>query len=231
MTPLAGIKVLEIAQNLAGSFCGEILGSLGADVIKVEKPQGDDCRGWGPPFVRRSATTFNNVNLNKRAISLDFADPQSRALLLELIDNCDVLVHKSTSAALQDLLGGQVDAMFVDLSDGLAQIRGGALRPLATASATRPAALPQVYARGVGLPRSSDDGLEPAGCARRRSPADRGKAEWRGAFDHGHAEVAMVFTDNGSEIVSMKATEANEYVRSENERWRNLMARSGIKQE
>lgn len=101
MTPLAGIKVVEVAQNLAGPFCGEILGTLGADVIKVEKPQGDDCRGWGPPFVRGSATAFNNVNLNKRSICLDFADPQSRAFLLELIGESDVLVHNMRPGAME----------------------------------------------------------------------------------------------------------------------------------
>src|SRR5829696_1170063 len=101
MTPLAGIKVVEIAQNLAGPFCGEILGSLGADVIKVEKPQGDDCRGWGPPFVRGSATAFNNVNLNKRGIALDFAHPQSHARLMELIGDSDVLVHNMRPGAME----------------------------------------------------------------------------------------------------------------------------------
>lgn len=103
MTPLAGIKVVEVAQNLAGPFCGEILGSLGADVIKVEKPQGDDCRGWGPPFVRGSATAFNNVNLNKRSISLDLADPQAHASLLKLIGESDVLVHNMRPGAMEAL--------------------------------------------------------------------------------------------------------------------------------
>ncbi|MDO9435940.1 CaiB/BaiF CoA-transferase family protein [Hydrogenophaga sp.] len=101
MTPLAGIKVVEVAQNLAGPFCGEILGSLGADVIKVEKPQGDDCRAWGPPFFRGSATAFNNVNLNKRSVSLDLEDPNAHASLLRLIAESDVLVHNMRPGAME----------------------------------------------------------------------------------------------------------------------------------
>lgn len=101
MTPLAGITVVEIAQNLAGPFCGEILGTLGADVIKVEKPEGDDCRAWGPPFVRGSATAFNNVNLNKRSVSLDLKDPQAHASLLQLIAQADVVVHNMRPGAME----------------------------------------------------------------------------------------------------------------------------------
>lgn len=101
ITPLAGIKVVEVAQNLAGPFCGEILGSLGADVIKVEKPDGDDCRAWGPPFFRGSATAFNNVNLNKRSVSLDLADPQAHDSLLRLIGESDVLVHNMRPGAME----------------------------------------------------------------------------------------------------------------------------------
>ena len=70
--PLAGIKVLELGQNIAGPYAGEILSSLGADVVKVERPEtGDDARGWGPPFWKGTATTFQAMNHGKKSIALD----------------------------------------------------------------------------------------------------------------------------------------------------------------
>jgi crotonobetainyl-CoA:carnitine CoA-transferase CaiB-like acyl-CoA transferase len=64
--PLAGIKVLELAQNLAGPFAGETLARLGAEVVKVERPEsGDDARGWGPPFLEGAGSTFHNVKHNR----------------------------------------------------------------------------------------------------------------------------------------------------------------------
>ena len=71
MLPLEGIRVIEVAQNLAGPYCGEILALLGADVIKVERPEGDDTRGWGPPFLDGDGSSFLAVNLGKRSIKLD----------------------------------------------------------------------------------------------------------------------------------------------------------------
>jgi tripartite-type tricarboxylate transporter receptor subunit TctC len=140
--------------------------------------------------------------------------------------------YKSTSSALQDLLGGQVDAMFVDLGNGLAHMRSGAVRPLATGSSTRPTALPQVPT----LEESGFPGLQMTGWSVLAAPAgvpqpivQKLNGEVRSIMTM--PEVAKVFTGNGSEIVSMDETEANGYVRSEIERWRNLMARSGIKQE
>ena len=73
--PLEGIKVVEIAQALAGPFAGEILAHLGADVVKVERPEGDEARGWGPPFTLGGGPTFHAVNLSKRSIVLDLKDP------------------------------------------------------------------------------------------------------------------------------------------------------------
>ncbi|MFM7422211.1 MAG: CoA transferase [Alphaproteobacteria bacterium] len=71
MSPLAGIRVVEIAQNLAGPFAGQILAMLGAEVIKLERPEGgDDARGWGPPMHEGTATTFIAVNRGKRPLSL-----------------------------------------------------------------------------------------------------------------------------------------------------------------
>src|SRR5262245_62559392 len=74
--PLSGVKVVEVGLNLAGPFAGEILAGLGADVIKIERPQGgDDARGWGPPFVQGASMSFHSMNRNKRSVTIDFKDP------------------------------------------------------------------------------------------------------------------------------------------------------------
>ncbi len=102
--PLAGIKVIEIAQNLAGPYASEILASLGADVLKVERPEGgDDARGWGPPFWQGTATTFQTMNHDKRGITLDLKDPRAIAWLKDYIAGCDVLVQNLKPGALDEL--------------------------------------------------------------------------------------------------------------------------------
>jgi crotonobetainyl-CoA:carnitine CoA-transferase CaiB-like acyl-CoA transferase len=102
--PLAGIKVLEIAQNIAGPYAGEILASLGADVIKVERPEGgDDARGWGPPFWKGMATTFHTMNRNKRGITLDLKHPDDIAWLKEFVRDCDVLVQNMRPGVMNEL--------------------------------------------------------------------------------------------------------------------------------
>lgn len=102
--PLAGVKVIEIAQNIAGPFAGEILATLGADVVKVERPgSGDDCRGWGPPFISGAATTYQTVNRNKRSITLDLKDPADIAWLRDYIGTCDVLVQNLRPGVMETL--------------------------------------------------------------------------------------------------------------------------------
>jgi len=102
--PLAGIKVLELAQNLAGPFAGETLARLGAEVVKVERPEGgDDARGWGPPFLEGAGTTFHNVNGGKRSITLDLKDPDAVAWLKEYVRGVDVLLQNMRPGALDDL--------------------------------------------------------------------------------------------------------------------------------
>ena len=103
MQPLAGIKVVELAQNLAGPFTGDILAQLGADVIKVERPGGDDARGWGPPVHDDTATTFLAVNKGKRSITLDLKDGPSLAWLKRFIGTCDVVVQNLRPGAVEDL--------------------------------------------------------------------------------------------------------------------------------
>jgi crotonobetainyl-CoA:carnitine CoA-transferase CaiB-like acyl-CoA transferase len=100
---LEGVRVVEIAQNLAGPIVGEILAHLGADVLKVERPEGDDARGWGPPFYRGVSPGFLAVNANKRSITVDLKDAAAVAALTELIGEADVLVQNLRPGALAAL--------------------------------------------------------------------------------------------------------------------------------
>jgi crotonobetainyl-CoA:carnitine CoA-transferase CaiB-like acyl-CoA transferase len=105
--PLAGIKVVEIGQNLAGPYAGEVLATLGADVIKVERPEGDDARSWGPPFWQGAAAIFQTVNRNKRSITLDLRDAACSAWLKDHLADVDVLLHNMRPGAMEELgLGG-----------------------------------------------------------------------------------------------------------------------------
>ncbi len=90
---LAGIKVVELGQNLAAPYAAGIFGDLGADVIKVEKPGGDDARGWGPPFVDELSTTFHLMNRNKKSIVLSLDREEDKAVFMRLIDEADIFVH------------------------------------------------------------------------------------------------------------------------------------------
>ena len=101
--PLEGIKVVEIAQALAGPFAGEILAHMGADVVKVERPEGDEARGWGPPFTLGGGPTFHAVNMNKRSIVLDLKDAQAIAWLRSYIAQADVLVQNLRPGVIEEL--------------------------------------------------------------------------------------------------------------------------------
>jgi formyl-CoA transferase len=90
---LAGIKVIDLTRVLGGPYCTMILSDHGADVIKVEPPQGDETRDWGPPFLDGDASYFIGVNRNKRALALDLGKPEGRAVLLRLLEGADVLVE------------------------------------------------------------------------------------------------------------------------------------------
>ena len=107
---LAGVRVVEIAQNLAGPMAAEILAHLGADVIKIERPEGDDARRWGPPFWKGVSPAFLAVNANKRSITVDLKDPEAVAWLTDLIGDADVLVQNLKPGALE-ALGLGADAL------------------------------------------------------------------------------------------------------------------------
>lgn len=91
--PLEGIKVVEFGQNLAGPYCGQILAFLGADVIKIERPEGDDARKWGPPFLEGDALGFIALNRGKKSITCDLADKKQRDALIERIGEADIFLH------------------------------------------------------------------------------------------------------------------------------------------
>lgn len=103
MLPLTGITVVEIAQNLAGPMAGEILAHLGADVVKVERPEGDDARAWGPPFHKGVSPGFLAVNANKRSITLDLKDQRAVAWLTDFVGRADVLVQNLRPGSLEAL--------------------------------------------------------------------------------------------------------------------------------
>lgn len=97
MTPLAGLKVVELARILAGPWAGQILADLGAEVVKVEAPEGDDTRRWGPPFIERdgerSAAYFHSANRGKKSVTADFRTPEGQEKVRALIADADVLIE------------------------------------------------------------------------------------------------------------------------------------------
>src|SRR5262249_43321201 len=93
MLPLLGGKVVELGQNLAGPYAAEVLAHLGADVIKIERPEGDDARRWGPPFWKGVSPGFLAVNANKRSLTVDLKDAHATRQLVELIGEADVLIQ------------------------------------------------------------------------------------------------------------------------------------------
>ena len=109
MLPLTGIKVIEIAQNLAGPFAGQILANLGADVVKLERPEGgDDARYWGALLTADAGYTFHAMNYNKRGFALDLRDESAIDWLKAYIGECDVLV--------QNMRPGTMEALGLDAS-------------------------------------------------------------------------------------------------------------------
>jgi len=97
MTPLAGLQVVELARILAGPWAGQLLADMGAEVIKVEAPQGDDTRMWGPPFIEhageKSAAYFHGCNRGKKSVVIDFRTAEGKAALLRLLADADVLIE------------------------------------------------------------------------------------------------------------------------------------------
>jgi len=95
--PLAGVRVVELARILAGPWAGQTLADLGAEVIKVESPAGDDTRNWGPPFIDRSgdrsAAYFHGCNRGKASIAVDFRTDAGQARVRDLVRDADILIE------------------------------------------------------------------------------------------------------------------------------------------
>ena len=92
--PLSGVRVLDLSRVLAGPYCTMVLADLGADVIKVERPQGgDETRSWGPPFAGGEAAYYLSVNRGKRSLALDLSQDEGRALGLELCARADAVIE------------------------------------------------------------------------------------------------------------------------------------------
>ena len=103
--PLAGVRVVELARILAGPWAGQTLADLGAEVIKVEAPAGDDTRTWGPPFIEhdgdRSAAYFHACNRGKKSVTADFRNPEDLAFVKELIGTADIVIENFKVGGLQ----------------------------------------------------------------------------------------------------------------------------------
>ena len=102
LRPLAGVRVVEFCQVAAGPFCGMLLADFGADVIKVEPPEGDALRTW-PPLSEGFSENFASLNRGKRSLALDLKDPAQRALARRLVAEADVVVENSRPGAMRRL--------------------------------------------------------------------------------------------------------------------------------
>ncbi|HTW27856.1 MAG TPA: CaiB/BaiF CoA-transferase family protein [Acetobacteraceae bacterium] len=108
---LAGLKVIDLTRVLGGPYCTMILSDHGAEVIKIEPPQGDEVRDWGPPFHDDDASYFIGINRNKRSIGLDIGKPQGRDVLMRLLDGADVLVENFKPGAMEKWSLGYDDVL------------------------------------------------------------------------------------------------------------------------
>lgn len=98
---LAGKRVIDLTRVLGGPYCTQVLGDHGAEVIKVEPPQGDEVRDWGPPFQDGDASYFIGLNRNKRSLGLDLSKPEGRDVLMRLLEGADILIENYKPGTLE----------------------------------------------------------------------------------------------------------------------------------
>ncbi|MFQ5691572.1 MAG: CaiB/BaiF CoA transferase family protein [Nitrospinota bacterium] len=111
MGPLDGVRVLDLSQVVVGPYCTMLLGDLGAEVIKIERPdRGDDTRQWGPPFVEGESAYFLSLNRNKKSVTLNLKDPAGLKVLMDLAPKCDIFVENFKPGTL-DRLGAGYEAV------------------------------------------------------------------------------------------------------------------------
>ena len=98
---LAGVKVVDLTRVLGGPYGTQLLADHGADVIKLEPPQGDEVRDWGPPFHDEDAAYFIGINRNKRSVGLDLGKPEGREVLLRLLEGADVVIENFKPGSME----------------------------------------------------------------------------------------------------------------------------------
>ncbi len=109
---LEGLKVIDLSRVLGGPYCGQMLADHGAEVIKVEPPQGDETRTWGPPFDKEGISAyFAGINRNKRTIALDLSKPEGREVLLKLLAEADVLIDNFKTGTMEKWGIGYADML------------------------------------------------------------------------------------------------------------------------
>ncbi len=109
---LEGLKVIDLSRVLGGPYCGQMLADHGADVIKIEPPQGDETRTWGPPFDKEGISAyFAGINRNKRTIALDLSKPEGREVLLKLLAEADVLIDNFKTGTMEKWGIGYADTL------------------------------------------------------------------------------------------------------------------------
>ncbi|MEA2555059.1 MAG: hypothetical protein QOI60_390 [Actinomycetota bacterium] len=102
--PLAGVRVIDLSRVLAGPLATMVLGDLGADIVKIERPgHGDDTRQWGPPFAGEDAAYFLSLNRNKRSVVVDLKDPEGVAAVRRMVAGSDVLIENFRPGLMKDL--------------------------------------------------------------------------------------------------------------------------------
>jgi crotonobetainyl-CoA:carnitine CoA-transferase CaiB-like acyl-CoA transferase len=98
---LAGLKVIDLTRVLGGPYCTMILSDHGAEVIKVEPPQGDEVRDWGPPFHGDDASYFIGINRNKKSLALDIGKPEGKQILLKLLEDADIVIENFKPGSME----------------------------------------------------------------------------------------------------------------------------------
>ena len=102
--PLASLLVADLTQNVAGPFCAQILGDMGAEVVKIERTgRGDDARAWAPPYWGQESATFMSVNRNKRSLAVDLKSREGLAIVERLVTRADVFVQSLRAGAVEEL--------------------------------------------------------------------------------------------------------------------------------
>src|SRR5579871_957537 len=102
-TPLEGLRILDFSHALAGPYCTMVLSHYGADVYKIESPEGEVGRTWGPPFTEGEASYFLGINAGKRSLAIDLKTPEGVGLCLDMMERADVLIENMRPGTMDRL--------------------------------------------------------------------------------------------------------------------------------